>query len=256
MMPTSASSQLLQSGLHSTAHKALGATSQARPEVISLEEAQNFSFALSPSLLPYHLLPQFFLSIITGKVAIILFPTAGGSCRLFSRPKSWGRGAPHLPPLLAVPRHLLLLPPGSISCLLSLRYCCCFFFLERFLSPPDHLSPFLLLIRPPRAALLLRLFGGGVKIRFPLRSSGHKVGFFGRGLFVATGTRGPFLHSDFGLCREFAVISRCFAVGRKIPFSFLANTRAVETVFQEAGSCSAGRFGWKAWCSQLAPVFL
>jgi hypothetical protein len=68
------------------------------------------------------------------------------------------------------------------------------------------------------------------------------------GLFVATGTRGLFLHSDFGLCCEFAVISRRFAVEPKIPSSFRANTKAVEAVLLGADGCLVGRFGWKAWC--------
>jgi len=64
---------------------------------------------------------------------------------------------------------------------------------------------------------------------------------------VATGTRGPFLHIGFGLCCEFAVISRRFAVEPKIPSSFRANTKAVEAVLLGTHSCLVGRFGWKSW---------
>jgi len=65
---------------------------------------------------------------------------------------------------------------------------------------------------------------------------------------VATGTRGPFLHIDFGLCCEFVVISHRFAVEPNIPSSFRANTKAVEAVLRGADSCLVGRFGWKSWC--------
>ena len=64
---------------------------------------------------------------------------------------------------------------------------------------------------------------------------------------MATGTRGPFLHIDFGLCCEFVVISHRFAVEPNIPSSFRANTKAVEAVLRGADSCLVGRFGWKSW---------
>lgn len=142
--------------------------------------------------------------------------------------------------------------PGSISCLLSLRtggYCCFFFFL---LSPPDHLN------LPPtssRGSFASPVRGGlgarGVKIRFLLRSSGQRLVFWS-GLFVATGTCGLFLHSDFGLCCEFAVISRRFAVGRNI---------FVSCKHQSGGNSSSGSrelLGGEIWLEGLvlAPIFL
>lgn len=63
-----------------------------------------------------------------------------------------------------------------------------------------------------------------------------------------------FLHGNFGLCYEFAVISCRFSVGPKVPFPSVANTKvAVEAVLLGAELLSG-----EIWIEGLvfAPIFL